>query len=248
MNEKIPLQGAELEEHQRKQKAAKDRQAAQQATLAREQRMLEADEDDSESDDDSVGHDSDHETAVDQGMEVEGATASNAGTFAEPGAGGAKISSRGAIGDASEWAFDDNDNAKQVSYDIYLKGNVSRTTSFFKTNTGATPRFRMFPFVERKKRIDAFGEVVDVGMWLRKGKILEEEAEDEDTRENKRRKLNEEIKVCTPVIEFELHSYIFIARRKSWRLLVNTFPQISTCKPIVDCSSLTWRVSTMAER
>ncbi|KZT38353.1 hypothetical protein SISSUDRAFT_1021621 [Sistotremastrum suecicum HHB10207 ss-3] len=198
MNAKIPLQGLELEEFQRKEKLAKDRKAAQQATLAREQRMLEADEEDSESDDDSDDQDSDGDTNNDRGMSVDGATAANTGTFAEPGAGGAKISSRsiGAIGDSTEWAFEADDTAKQISYDIYLKGNVSRTTSFFKTTSGTTPRFRMFPFVERKKRIDEFGEIVDVGMWLRKGKLLEEEAEEEDARETKKRKLDEEPKVA----------------------------------------------------
>ena len=50
MKSKVPLQGAELEEYLQKERAAKEKEAAEEAVLARTQRMLEADEGDSESD------------------------------------------------------------------------------------------------------------------------------------------------------------------------------------------------------
>jgi cleavage and polyadenylation specificity factor subunit 2 len=42
------------------------------------------------------------------------------------------------------------------------------------------PRYRMFPFVEKKRRTDDFGEIIDVSSWLRKGKILDAKLEKED--------------------------------------------------------------------
>src|SRR6266508_4999263 len=83
-----------------------------------------------------------------------------------------------------------------LSFDIYLKGNVSKATSFFK-NPGHGPRFRMFPYVEKKRRVDDYGETVDVGMWLRKGRALEEEAESEEVKDYKRKAAEEESKVLS---------------------------------------------------
>jgi len=86
------------------------------------------------------------------------------------------------------------DGTKQLlSFDIYLKGNVSRTTSFFKSTGKETQRFRMFPYVEKKRKVDEYGEVIDIGMWLRRGKIMEEEAEGDEEKERKRKE--EEAKV-----------------------------------------------------
>ncbi|KAJ6628813.1 beta-lactamase-like protein [Mycena sp. CBHHK59/15] len=137
MKSKVPLQGVELEVHLQKERAAKEKEAAHQAQLARSQRMLEADEDESDSDSDS---------------------------------------------DA-----DDEDEVRQA-----LEGNVSKATSFFKNVGGQTQRFRMFPYVEKKRRVDEYGETIDVGMWLRKGKVFEEEAETDETKDFKRRKQAEE--------------------------------------------------------
>ena len=96
----------------------------------------------------------------------------------------------------ADWAGLDGDDEhpKQlVSFDIYLKGNVSKATSFFR-NAGAAAqqRFRMFPYVEKKRRVDEYGETVDVGMWLRKGKVFEEEAESEEVKEARRKQQEEE--------------------------------------------------------
>lgn len=98
--------------------------------------------------------------------------------------------------DEDDWDMDDEGVTKQLlSYDIYLKGNVSKSTSFFKTS-GQTQRFRMFPSTERKRRVDEYGELVDVGIWIRKGKVLEAEAETEDVKDfRKRKQLEEEAKV-----------------------------------------------------
>jgi cleavage and polyadenylation specificity factor subunit 2 len=90
--------------------------------------------------------------------------------------------------------MDADDSARQMlSFDIYLKGNVSRAASFFKSAGKENQRFRMFPYVEKKRRVDEYGEVIDVAMWVRRGKIMEEEAEDEEAKDRKRQ--DEESKV-----------------------------------------------------
>jgi cleavage and polyadenylation specificity factor subunit 2 len=177
MNAKVPLQGPELEAHLQRERAAKEKEAAQQAALARNQRMLEADEDDSDEDSDS---DSDEENEVRQalGGDLMDTTA-DGDEPAELGAdstGRSRKWKRDKAGD--DWGGLDGDEGltkSLLSYDIYLKGNVSKATSFFKNVDGPTQRFRMFPYVEKKKKVDEFGEIVDVGMWLRRGKVLEEE-------------------------------------------------------------------------
>jgi len=197
LRRKVPLTGVELEIYQQKEQAAKEKEAAHQASLARNQRMLEADEDDSDSDD-SEDSDADEEDEVREAL---------AGDLTDEGAGSTnklingkskKKLDRGL--DGADWLDGDEGITKQLSFDIYLKGNVSKSTSFFK-NSGQGQRFRMFPYVDKKRRVDEYGETVDVGMWLRKGKALEEEAESEDVKDYKRRALAEEdAKVCFNII------------------------------------------------
>lgn len=195
MHSKVPLQGAELEEFLAKERAAREKAAAQQAALARNQRMLEADEAESESEDESDESNSDS----DEENEVERTLGEDLTDIAEEGAKPARKRKRGQGVDADgDWAMGGNEPDEavtRISFDIYLKGNVAKTTSFFKSAEGQTQRFRMFPYVEKKRRVDEYGETVDVGMWLRKGKALEEDAESEEVKEAKRRKEEEEAKV-----------------------------------------------------
>ncbi|KAJ3518061.1 hypothetical protein NLJ89_g102 [Agrocybe chaxingu] len=185
MNRKVPLSGLELELYQQKERAAREKEAAHQAQLARNQRMLEADEDDSDSDSDS---ESDDEAEVRNALGGDSMDTTR-NDIAEGGE-RRKKSERGV--DNTDWYDGDEGLTKQLlSFDIYLKGNVSKSTSFFKS-TGQSQRFRMFPYVEKKRKVDDYGETIDVGMWLRKGKALEEEAESEEMKDYKRRALAEE--------------------------------------------------------
>jgi hypothetical protein len=68
----------------------------------------------------------------------------------------------------------------------------------------------MFPYVEKKRRVDDYGETIDVGMWLRKGKALEEEAESEDIKDYKRRVLAEE--------DAKVYSLLDILKTSKFRL------------------------------
>ncbi|KAJ7094593.1 beta-lactamase-like protein [Mycena belliarum] len=183
MKSKVPLQGAELEAYMQKERAAKEKESAHQAQLARSQRMLEADEDESDSDSDSDAEDEDE---VRQALEGEHMDTEGDGV-------GSKRKADKAL-DGADWGLDGDEGlTKQLlSFDIYLKGNVSKATSFFKNVGGQTQRFRMFPYVEKKRRVDEYGETVDVAMWLRKGRVFEEEAETDETKDFKRRKQAEE--------------------------------------------------------
>jgi cleavage and polyadenylation specificity factor subunit 2 len=196
MKHKVPLQGAELEAFQQKERAAKEKEAAHQAALARNQRMLEADEDDSDSDSDSDAEDED---------EVRRALEGDLNDNEMDGSGRADTQNRRRKRDKGmdgvDWGLDGDEGlTKQLlSFDIYIKGNVSKATSFFKSAGGQTQRFRMFPYVEKKRRVDEYGETVDVGMWLRKGKVLEEDLAKEDAAEA-RNQTEDDAKVCCSLV------------------------------------------------
>lgn len=196
MKSKVPLQGQELEDFLQKKRAEEEKAAAEEAALQRTQLMLEADEDD-----DSESDESDDENAVEQSLNGNAMDLSGDGDvpFAEPGVGTGRRRKRAAA-DYGDWDFETEDGGTKqiISFDIYLKGNVSKQPSFFKSDGGQQPRFRMFPYIERKRRVDEYGEVVDVGMWLQKGKKLEEEAESEEAKDARLKKAaEEEAKVCS---------------------------------------------------
>lgn len=192
LKSKVPLQGEELEEFMTKQRAAKEKEAAEVAARARTQLMLEADEVESDSDE------SDEEEAVEatlrDDMMVDGEDDPAALSF-EPGAGQRKRKTREA--DYGDYGVETEDGStkQMLSYDIFIKGNMSKSTSFFKTDNSQQQRFRMFPYIERKRRFDSYGEVLDVGMWLRKGQAFEEEAESEESKEARRKKEEEDAQV-----------------------------------------------------
>lgn len=190
MNSKVPLQGAELEAYLAKERATKEKEAAQQAAIVRNQRMLEADED--ESDEES---DSDEEDEVERALNEDQMITTPDGD--SPVTTSTRRRKAEKIEDNTDWGLDMDDGLTKtlLSFDIYLKGNVSKATSFFKSTGGHTQRFRMFPYVEKKRKVDEYGETVDVGMWLRRGKVFEQEAESDETKEAKRKQAEEEAKV-----------------------------------------------------
>jgi cleavage and polyadenylation specificity factor subunit 2 len=155
----------------------REKAAAAQAALARNQQLLEADEGADSSDSDSDAAD---EEDVERALGLD-ADASRT--------------------DGADWGrgMDAEDSGRQMlSFDIYLKGNVSRAVSFFKSAGKENQRFRMFPYVEKKRRVDEYGEVIDVAMWVRRGQIMEEEADDEEVKERKRQE--EEAKVSNRIV------------------------------------------------
>jgi cleavage and polyadenylation specificity factor subunit 2 len=86
----------------------------------------------------------------------------------------------------------DTEDRLQMSFDIYVKGQQMRTG---RGALGEMARFRMFPQITRgSKKIDEYGEGIDIGQWIRRGREIEEEGETEEVRENKRRKLEDDEK------------------------------------------------------
>ncbi|KAF8450500.1 beta-lactamase-like protein [Boletus edulis BED1] len=188
MNSKVPLQGVELESYLAKERATREKEAAQQAAIARNQRMLEADED--ESDEES---DSDEEDEVERALNEDQMDTIDSDSAVVTSTRRRKAEK---MEDNADWGLDMDDGLTKtlLSFDIYLKGNVSKATSFFKSTGGQTHRFRMFPYVEKKRKVDEYGETVDIGMWLRRGKVFEQEAESDETKEAKRKQAEEEAK------------------------------------------------------
>lgn len=88
------------------------------------------------------------------------------------------------------------DNDVQMSFDIFVKGQQMRVARGREDQSG---RFRMFPFLERRgRKVDDYGETLDVGQWVRKGKEIEEEGETQEVRDAKRKKQEEEERQQAP--------------------------------------------------
>lgn len=88
----------------------------------------------------------------------------------------------------------DNEDVRTMSFDIFVKGQQTRVG---RGVAGEMARFRMFPFLAKARRVDSYGEGLDIGQWVRKGREIEEEGETEEVREAKRRKLEEEEKAVS---------------------------------------------------
>jgi cleavage and polyadenylation specificity factor subunit 2 len=162
MDSKVPLAGAELDAYLDAELAIKEREAAQQAAHERSQRMLEADDLESDSDSDSEDEGQARAGGLLGGTRPEGA---NANAFAG-----------------------DGEDVRTMSFDIFVKGQQMRTGRA--AGLRDLQRYRMFPFLERRgRKVDAYGEGLDIGQWVRKGREIEEEGETEEVREAKRRKL-----------------------------------------------------------
>ncbi|ORY76891.1 beta-lactamase-like protein [Leucosporidium creatinivorum] len=154
MKGKIYLSGTELEAHLQSLAEAAELEAKHQAVLERSRRMLHADGD-SDSDSDDDGEDADAEEEEATTGEVDGVVP--------------RRRTGGFAGGAGAWDefLDESTLAGRAggqSFDIYVKGEygVRRVME-------GLPRFRMFPVVERKRRVDAYGEAIDVEGWLKRG-------------------------------------------------------------------------------
>jgi cleavage and polyadenylation specificity factor subunit 2 len=202
ISSKEPLTGAELEEHLAAEKAkAEAAQALERETIML-QADVESSDSDSESDDDS-SEDEDEPTVNGDDDTRMSSPLEDSGPMAEPG-GGHPLSRRKSKRTKEEMAYmkmqmalDDENFAgftgtgtRVQNFDTYLKDAGSRNRSFFKSallneqananqgpgqqSSGKT-RFKMFPFYERRRKADPYGEEIDVGTWLRRGKELEDQ-------------------------------------------------------------------------
>jgi cleavage and polyadenylation specificity factor subunit 2 len=191
LNDKVALEGDELEAHLEAERLQKEKEAAALVAKERSRRMLEADDLESDSDDDD-DDDDDVENGLGAGDQARDDEPMMAGPI-------------GATGTGAGNPFMDTDEVRNTSFDIYVKGQQVRSTGFFKNAQGSSSanasglaRFRMFPFVERKgRRVDAYGEGIDVGAWVRKGREIEEDQESDEVKEAKRKQKEEEEKAVS---------------------------------------------------
>ena len=183
-----------------KQKADKEREANEKAALARKKQL----EEEGDENDDSEATDTD----------------SDSGESAAGGGGGGH-GRRGGVGDEMDWEALGQDEAgfggKQQVFDIMVKPpplsnaslNAPKGAAFFKAKDQNTvnviQRVKMFPYAERRRRMDDFGEIVDVNAWLRKGKMFDEKAEDEGLKELRERRKAETAKKVSRSATDEVH-------------------------------------------
>ncbi|GAA5881219.1 hypothetical protein JCM16303_004848 [Sporobolomyces ruberrimus] len=160
MHRKVYLEGEELEAHLAAEREAADLIVKQQAALERSRRMLHVDGDASDSDSDAS--DAEEDVAEEMAVDGEGGELKVAPIRRRTG---------GFTGGVGAWdEFLDEDalvgQARGVSFDIYVRGEYGVRKL---TDGNGLPRYRMFPVVERKRRVDAYGESIDVEGWLKRG-------------------------------------------------------------------------------
>mgnify|MGYP001602463906 CR=1 FL=1 len=152
MKRKIILSGAELEAHLETTRLAAELEAKHLEALDRSRRMMQADADsDSDSDDSGDEEDRHEQEAVEPGSGVRRRT----GGFT------------GGAGAWDEFLDPANAGAGGQSFDVYVRGAFSKRAVVDGRET--LQRYRMFPVVERKRRVDAYGEAIDVEGWLKRG-------------------------------------------------------------------------------
>ncbi|KAH8830368.1 beta-lactamase-like protein [Flagelloscypha sp. PMI_526] len=220
MHTKVPLQGEELEAYQEKARQAREKEAAQKAALERNQHMLEADEDDSDSDSDS---DDDEGQQLDGDMDVDGQRRHKS---------------------SDDWAgmdIDEGYTKQLLSFDIYVKGNVSKGTSFFKSTGTTTQRFRMFPYIEKKRRVDQYGETIDVGMsWKKKLKPTETKYYRRKHAEEEAKKAIQEVpsKFITTEVEVQLACRLLYVDMEVKSIIVVGASSTSAESLVTSCASI----------
>ncbi|KAH9931771.1 beta-lactamase-like protein [Amylocystis lapponica] len=193
-----------------KERAVKEKEAAQKAAMARTQRILEADEGEDESEKTSGAH------PREELMDTKEDAGSQNGLESRTKRKGTKSGAA----DATDWGLGldaDEAQARTLSFDIYLKGNVSRTTSFFKSE-GQTQRFE----------------------W----EVLEEDAESEEVKQLKKKTEEEAKKVpveppskyVTTEVEVQLACrllYVDLEGLNDGRAVKTIVPQVNPRKMII---------------
>ena len=202
MDSKVPLKGAELQAYETKAKAEAEQKQKDKAALDRKRRLREAADSKDDDDEESSGSDTDDEAAEGAGEDDPMRDVTNgdrkrsrgAGGDAEvgsgPTAGGAESSGyvpSGGGGYLDEFAPEDSAG----SFDTYVRGQFVNRSEFTLPLEGKTtesgkelvfpslrelPRLRVFPFVEKRRKVDAYGELVDVQGWLSRGKTEADQA------------------------------------------------------------------------
>lgn len=192
MRKKVVLQGEELMTYLEEQRAVKEKEQKAKAMAERNRRMMEADDANASSDSDDSSDDDDD--LADKSAKKEAAEAAEAdeeagkgagtglgpGAYAEPGSvPSARFGRKGAMTTATGGAWDefldDSRGATTGGFDIYVR----RSTGNDVLQPMSAPnqmqlRYRMFPFFERRRKVDGYGEAIDIEGWKTRGKAPEE--------------------------------------------------------------------------
>ncbi|SGY25443.1 BQ5605_C018g08616 [Microbotryum silenes-dioicae] len=152
MKRKVYLEGEELERYLAAEREIEEREARHQAALDRSRRMLHTQGDNSDSDSDLDSDVEDAEEAIKEEGVVVPAPRRRTGGFT------------GGLGAWDEFLDESNLSGRAATFDIYVKGEAG-----VKRVMDGLNRYRMFPVVERKRRVDAYGEAIDIEGWLKRG-------------------------------------------------------------------------------
>ncbi|GAA6050576.1 hypothetical protein JCM3770_001470 [Rhodotorula araucariae] len=238
MRRKVYLEGDELEAHVAAEREAADLIAKQQAALERTRRMLH----------DDAGGESDSDSESDG----EGAEGGDADAAEEVGAEGAPAQRRrrigGFTGGAGAWdEFLDAEalagSAGGQAFDIYVRGSYG-----VRSGGSGLQRYRMFPVVERRRRVDAYGEAIDVEGWLRRGQeedplapgadqqALGKRAREDEPEPEPEEKPEPPHKYVVDRVEVHLQSLLFVVDMEGLsdgRALKTILPQINPRKLVI---------------
>lgn len=170
MRKKVFLEGEELQQYLEDQRIAKEREAKRKAVLARSRRVAEADDESDSSDSDSeLGE---GEAGPDADGEGEGGNGENGQLEAESKPDRRTNDALSAPKKRKYDEFTDSQDATgALSFDIYVRDEAGKSTRKFRSLVQG--RVRMFPFSERRRKVDVYGEVVDVQAWIRKSHVDE---------------------------------------------------------------------------
>ena len=193
MRKKVILSGEELMTYLEDQRINREKEQKAKAMAERNRRMMEADDANASSESDS-SDESDEERddarAIDADEAGEG-TGIGPASFAEPGSGPAMRSGRKGIarygleggmastgGGAWDEFLDDTKSGNIGGFDIYVR-QQSTTTGVHGNNIHSSSmanqtRYKMFPFFERRRKVDGYGEAIDIEGWKTRGKPPEE--------------------------------------------------------------------------
>ncbi|BGP18072.1 hypothetical protein JCM10213_008391 [Rhodosporidiobolus nylandii] len=250
MKRKHYLEGAELEAHLEAERLAAELAEKQAAALERSRRMLQANEA-GESDDDSDASDAEAEADVAEEAadeQVAPVRRRRLGGFA----GGA-----GAWDEFLDTTTAAEGGAQQQpgqgqTFDIYVRGSYGLRKADYGTSGNNLPRFRMFPVAERRRRVDAYGEQIDVEGWMRRAAEGEELESPEAVLGKRQREEEEELekkgeaepeqppepphRFVSERVEIELQAMLFVVDMEGLsdgRALKTILPQINPRKLVI---------------
>lgn len=164
---KVVLEGEELTSYLEEQRAAEEKDARRREMAERSRRMMQADDDDDSEDSEDEGADAAAFEDAQEDSMIPLSKRARVGGFA------------GGAGPWDEFLDPLSKESRSTatgggqSFDIYVKGSFAQRSA---TDETTLARFRMFPVVERKRRVDVYGESIDIEGWMRRG--MDDESEE----------------------------------------------------------------------